>query len=554
VLTPDREPIDVPDGVVHGTCYLTAESLREQIGKAVGEGLLDATAQVIYLVQPKDSPAPDATDPVAEVTTLYRLVRAMADVEWMPSQLTLLAVARPSEVTLRAVTPHPAIAAAAGLLRALANEDESMRCTSVVMGDRANLEEVLDDVLSRSGGSIVAHANGARLSPELHAVASGRGEQPTSVGAILVSGGLGGLGLQVARRLSRTLPEAPLVLIGRSVPPPRNEWAAHRGEATSRWATAIAVLEEIEKRGTRIRWFAGDCSDTETMASIVEAVRAEFGSITMVIHAAGVAGDGFLMLKEEQTLASTMRPKVKGVQVLDHLTRDDRPTMVLFSSTVALFGAAGQSDYTAANAYLDAYAAQRADMGLPTMSIGWSDWVKVGMAADNDVVRDRGFFATLEVEEALDCLDELLTAPRPHVLVGPVNVDMLSAVPPDVLSRQLADGPVRVSRSLRDLLARREAPAVDGVVKRTGSQAAMLTGRADGDYSQAERLVAQVWATELGLDSVNIDDVSFDLGGDSLIALRVAAQLQKDLGVRVTIVDLFRHLTVRELAAHLDKV
>lgn len=79
-----------------------------------------------------------------------------------------------------------------------------------------------------------------------------------------------------------------------------------------------------------------------------------------------------------------------------------------------------------------------------------------------------------------------------------------------------------------------------------------LIGRENGTYRPMEESVARIWARELGLEEINIFQNSFDLGGDSLKALRIAQSIQQSLGIRVAMVDLFRYLTVADLAEHLD--
>ncbi|MEU0222428.1 phosphopantetheine-binding protein, partial [Streptomyces sp. NPDC006265] len=97
--------------------------------------------------------------------------------------------------------------------------------------------------------------------------------------------------------------------------------------------------------------------------------------------------------------------------------------------------------------------------------------------------------------------------------------------------------------------ARRAADAPAG---QAAGEGVTLFGREDGGYSETEHLLARIWARELDLDRLNIHESAFSLGGDSLVALRIAQSIQKTMGVRVSMVDLFRYVTVADLAAHLD--
>ena len=110
--------------------------------------------------------------------------------------------------------------------------------------------------------------------------------------------------------------------------------------------------------------------------------------ITGVIHGAGVAGDGFIIRKDESMFREVIGPKVQGTWILSELTREDRPDFfVMFSSIATIIGEGGQGDYTAANSYLDAFSAYRSrSEGGRTVTINWPAWKETGMAADYGVI------------------------------------------------------------------------------------------------------------------------------------------------------------------------
>ena len=195
----------------------------------------------------------------------------------------------------------------------------------------------------------------------------------------LVTGGLGGLGLALADHLS-TRHCVRLALISRRAMPAREEWDAPQDDEV---AARIACIRGIEARGSEVLLLTADVTDRESMECAVATTRSRFGPITAVFHAAGILDDGLLQLKDVASASAVLAPKVRGTLVLDAVTRDEPlEHLVLFSSVSAEVAAAGQVDYAAANAFLNAYATtRRAQDGVNVVSLGWGPWRETGMAA-----------------------------------------------------------------------------------------------------------------------------------------------------------------------------
>ena len=119
--------------------------------------------------------------------------------------------------------------------------------------------------------------------------------------------------------------------------------------------------------------FRCDVTDAAQVEEVFAKIRREVGPVQGVIHTAGVAGRGYLLTSDRQGYESVLAPKVTGAWNLHKATLgDDLAFFVLASSRTALVGAPGQSDYTAANAYLNAFARYRRSLGLPGLSINWN--------------------------------------------------------------------------------------------------------------------------------------------------------------------------------------
>ena len=199
-------------------------------------------------------------------------------------------------------------------------------------------------------------------------------------GVYLITGGLGAIGLIIAEHLARNF-NARLVLISRSKLPPEAQWEASLNGAPQADATQQRVrkLMQIRSLAAGLLVAQGDVTRLDQMRSIVDLTRRKFGKIDGVFHAAGVLDDGPLMLKTAQAAARVLDPKVRGTLVLEEALSDAPPEFfVLFSSISSIFPPAGQVDYAAANAFLDAFAISR--NGSVT-DVNWGAWRESGMAA-----------------------------------------------------------------------------------------------------------------------------------------------------------------------------
>jgi acyl transferase domain-containing protein/acyl carrier protein len=200
-------------------------------------------------------------------------------------------------------------------------------------------------------------------------------------GVYLITGGLGDLGLAVARHLAATV-SARLVLTTRTpLPPPAD-------------SPQVRAVQELEKAGAQVLVVRSDAADAADMAAAVEQAVARFGTVHGAVHAAGVAGGGALQFRTPGAAAAVLAPKLPGARNLVDSLRPHSPDFIaLFASTLGVTGAPGQADYCAANAYLDALAAheqEREDGGLPVVAIDWDGWQELGMAAREGASRPTG--------------------------------------------------------------------------------------------------------------------------------------------------------------------
>jgi NAD(P)-dependent dehydrogenase (short-subunit alcohol dehydrogenase family)/acyl carrier protein len=293
--------------------------------------------------------------------------------------------------------------------------------------------------------------------------------------------------------------------------PPRAQWAAHlvdQGEAdvTSR---KIRAVEALEKLGADVVVASADVSDETQMREVVNEAYRRFGRIDGVIDEAGVAGGGVMQLKTPEAAAGVLVPKVGGAEVLKRVLQGtDVDFLVLCSSLTSIVGGVGQVDYCGANAYLDAFARWNTTRGGAfTIAINWDGWREVGMASAQ-------IPAQVVVSTRTPAV-ELLGAGR----------KVAGATDQQVRRTASGETSVKVQAHPRPNLPTPFIAPTDG----------------------PERVICDIWRESLGLESVGIHDSFFDLGGDSLLAIGVVAQINHTFGTGLPVATLYEAFTVRFL-------
>jgi acyl transferase domain-containing protein/acyl carrier protein len=494
---------------------------------------------LLYLAQAIAEVAADSRLQLEIVTTGLREVTG--DERLVPSKATMIGPCRVigQEIPRIAcrntdVVLPPAGAALAVLAEQLLAEFETIPFDpSVAYRGRHRWVETLDAVRLEP-----AEDEPARLRPS---------------GVYLITGGLGGIALTFARHLASTA-GARLALVGRTALPARGAWeqwlGAHGdGDAVSR---RIASVRELEAAGAQVLLLAADVSDGEAMRQAVEATVAHYGELNGVIHAAGVAGGGILQLKTRDQAERVLAPKVRGTLALDEAVADiPLDFMVLCSSVNALTGGAGQIDYCAANAFLDAFARHRnAVGGVHTVAVNWGTWAEVGMAVETDVPqamraeRDFSLRFGIRPPEGAEALRRILATPLPQVLVHTYDLRPLAEFAKTTLQRQIAAASAGVTETGTPQAA--AAPAYKAHARPS------LRTAYEAPQTPLQIAVADIWRELLGVDKVGLQDDFFDLGGHSLLATQVVSRIHDRFKIRVSLRSLFEAKTVAELAERLE--
>ncbi|GAA2977890.1 type I polyketide synthase [Streptomyces fulvorobeus] len=347
-------------------------------------------------------------------------------------------------------------------------------------------------------------------------------------GTVLITGGTGGLGSELARHLASGHGVRRLLLASRS------------GPQAPGASELVASLAELGAEATVVSCDLADRAAVSVLLAGVDAAH----PLTAVVHTAGVLGDAMTGSLTPELMERVLRPKVDAAWHLHEATRElDLAGFVLYSSVSGVLGGPGQGNYAAANAYLDALAQHRRDQDLPAVSLAWGPWGRgSGMTSHvsaTDLERmARGGMPPLAVDQGHALFDAALLRDRATVVPTRINVAGLreqqalpalwrELVPRARRSAAAADrSPVTLRERLRHLKpAEQERLLVELVV---GYSAALL-GHPDSSGVDPER----------GF---------LELGFDSLVSVGLRNQLGEALGLRLPSSVVFDHATPVKLA------
>jgi NADPH:quinone reductase-like Zn-dependent oxidoreductase/acyl carrier protein len=357
-----------------------------------------------------------------------------------------------------------------------------------------------------------------------------RGFSVREDGTYLVTGGLGGLGLKVARWLADRGARH-LVLVGRS------------GVS----AEARPQLDELQKAGVRVAVRSCNVGNREEVAGLLSGIRGEMPPLRGVFHLAGVLDDGVLREQTRERFDRVMASKVLGAWNLHELTRDlPLDLFVLFSSAAALLRSPGQSNYAAANCFLDALAHHRRWEKRPALSVNWGCWAEVGMAAQLSEADQRRMSAAgmgiIGPAQGLRVLEQLIVDDRIQSVVLPMDwPKFFERIPPGSEPHWLAD----IAGDARTAAAPADARPVLLEELTSAAPAERLELALTHIRKQAARVLA--------IDDANLPDprrTLNELGFDSLTGVEFANRVGRSIGRQINPALLFDYPTLESLAGY----
>ncbi|MEV0648309.1 SDR family NAD(P)-dependent oxidoreductase [Phytomonospora sp. NPDC050363] len=551
--TLDEHPLVVRLSSQGATVQSLAEVSRdENYCREWADGIArNGVRRIVHFVCADD---PDLADgpsaaPGDALRPVFALVRALA-LRSLPEVVEYALVTRNGQRVRADDVPDPAARAVAAAALCLDAEYANIRIRVVDVDEESASDDVAAVVLGERRRPIVAIRHGAVHEPavtRLGAVTPGAPSVFADLdGVVVVTGGTGGMGLALAAHLTEVAPGARVALVNR-----RHDDRDQFSDLSSELSAALVGL--ADRRG-RVSLWRADVTDGPVLERALDEIRRTLGPIVGVVHAAGIPGDGFAINKTWEEFERVLAPKAIGARLLDRATRTDPLRFfALCSSMTSVFGAPGQSDYAAANGYLDAYAARMRAQGRPALAVNWTGWRDSGMARRHGITGTGHFAEFVGDTDGCELLGEALAAPSAQLLAGAFFhaevrrqwealdrvIDMRSVLDE---SPEAAEPPAPA------------APAASSPLKTdaVAFSSLNLRGRGGAQLNDTVRSVAVAWCTTLGTDELDMHDPFFESGGNSLLASRLQLELDRRFPGVVNIADIFIYPTVAQLSEYVD--
>ena len=511
--------------------------------------------RVIYFCNPSD---PQPADRIAaeykrevddKINAPIVLIRSLTK-HAKTDKISLTIVTRNGQEIIGNEIIDPMMTLPVGPCLAATHEYQGMNCRIV---DVDSEERAVDDLAAKLALDIAeprlsvltGYRGNSRWARTIDPISPSFIKNPRAVlrdnGVYLITGGLGDLGLAVAEHLAKNY-HARLVLMSRTALPPREQWSSIQATRSEedRIVRMVRGIERIDAAGGEVLVGATDVCDLAGMQTLVLQAIEKFGDVHAVIHAAGVSGTTPIGLKTSEEIDAVLHPKIIGLAVLEQIFAERELDFVaLFSSTSAIWGRIGQVDYSAANAYLDAYAIRNWGRSKwPIVSINWDNWREVGMAINTlraapGEAKPPKLKNGLSTAQGIRAFGQALASNHPQVIVKATRLQAQATAP------------------ARAAAARRPEPQQTPVrPKAYPRPASAQPYRAP--VTELEVTLATMWTELLMITPIGLDDNFFELGGHSLLALQLLPKMREKFQIALEPRELFANSTVAKLAAHIQ--
>lgn len=456
-------------------------------------------------------------------------------------------------------------AAAAAFLRTAAAEIDGVHCMHIQFAGKDLVSDagmILGDLRNPTRETELAYFNGARHRRRWRNVELSKADRPAlcSGGLHLISGGLGGIGLLLARHLLDRH-DAKLLIVGRTEPAQLD-------------AARATALQELERSG-RVLYVSADVADAAALGGAVAQARARWQcGLDGILHLAGEGRQSELRRETAVALAQMMHAKVVGSRALQALAAAHPGAwLVLVGSVAGMVAGRQDAAYAAANAWQAALAEQLTASGNTRCHyLGFSSWRDTGISKNGapvSMLEAAGYFS-LEPAYAIASFEIALSASRPVLAIGldsrharqaalqdaAIAVDEPVVFQTDLASDRSLNLRDHFGRSLPVPVRMVDAIPHDATGAIDRDQLARMAGgflQAGRPGSEFERYMAQLWKQILDLSACGVHDDFFALGGNSLRAAQITAATRERFRLNTTTSDLLQNPSVAGFCAHVQR-
>lgn len=362
-------------------------------------------------------------------------------------------------------------------------------------------------------------------------------------GNYLITGGMGNIGMAIARYLHETC-DASIILCSRKGMPERNEWEQilDAGELHPHF-DRVSTASALEKAGAKLYFGTADVADRDAMEKLVAETEATLGPVHGVFHAAGIIQRDALRVingMQRSDFEVQLNAKVQGTLVLADIFNTRHPDFILMTSSLSpLLGGLGLASYAAANQFMDAWAHQQALADTRWISLNWADWSGWEKQVEGLMISDEAMNVNISAAEGIETLRRIL---HHH-----------SDYPQTVISS--SDLEARLNKWIRldsmDQLLGKTSAGGNSLLKNIKKRPEIMTVYAE-PATELEQHIVRIWESILGYDTIGVHDDFMELGGDSLKAITMLSRIRQVSDVPVQLEQFFMARNVRAIAAVIE--
>lgn len=487
------------------------------------------------------------------VYNLYHLVRAAVSNKIKPAKGLVVLADYANCVDMEEPVTNPHNAALFGLAKVIGLEYEQLRCKCIDVDRLTDIDRVIMEIGAQDDYKMVALRNNKRYIEMLSTIDKDQIEQkPLEVkenGVYLITGGTGGLGLAMAGFIA-SHGKTRLCLVNRSKTAEKSEWSSILEENKDiTEIEKIKKLQQLEDSGAQVYCYSANIADETSMREVISSIVKEHGGIDGIIHCAGVAGNGFVINRDENVFRSVIEPKTTGTFLLDVLTEDlNTDFYVMFSTITSLTGDPGQGDYTAAGCYMDSFSAYRNKKGRKTVTINWPIWSETGMAVEYGASDEYTIFRALNNEKAFEAFSFITGASKFRVIPGRINYKFM-AMRKDSIPFDFEDD-IKMNLIKEEKKFKKEEKGNGGksIVE------VKVTGKPIEDLTEIEKVLIQIWAHVLDVNKLDVYDDFQTVGGDSILTSELLKAINDEYPDVMDISDIYYYNTIVSMAEYIDGI
>jgi acyl-CoA synthetase (AMP-forming)/AMP-acid ligase II/thioesterase domain-containing protein/NAD(P)-dependent dehydrogenase (short-subunit alcohol dehydrogenase family)/acyl carrier protein len=520
--------------------------------------------------------------------SLLFLVKALEQFNESKERIQLLYVANNSQTVNSTDIIAYQKATVSGFLKTVPQEIPWLQCRHIdlpIADVTINSSYLLSEFSVLTPDPEVAYRNGERLVPRLQRKDFLQA-QPEKLpfqqsGVYIITGGLGGIGVKIAKYLLENY-QARLLLIGRTPLPDESTWENYQ-QGEDKLTTKIKAYQQLQQLPGTVVYQAVDICNLDDMKNTIDLVSSKWETqVNGVIHLAGVLEEELITSATQESLTTKLQQKVRGTWVLHHLLENQNPDFFIhFSSVNSFFGGTSASAYAAGNSFLEAFSAyQRQNSSWQSYCLSWSMWDETGMSSGypmKEFSQAKGYCA-ISPSQGMDSLLVALGSGSEHLFIGlDETKSHIQRFTPDCHNSQqltalftaktselslkkldhysLADSfgtPTHCHFVQLDEMPLTDAGEVD-IEKLTVTYTGLQVSEQTEPRNQIESQLAEIFETVLGLERIGIHDNFFELGGHSVLAAQIVSQIQETFDLELPLWVLFQSSTIAELAKLIEK-